>query len=191
MEGFECVATRDALDAMEPCVPAGAVLSYYVYAAVADHFSLDGAWVDAGASGSYAGGAWAERRWDAPEVVAALKADPKAYLAAGAPGLLGHDAAPETVKCALDMAYQADPGALEKCLRAFTETDFRSDLRAVRVPTLVVYGSGDMPSMPGNACRTAAAIAGSRVEAYEGAPHGLFITDRERFNDDLLRFIRS
>ena len=26
----------DALDAMEPCVPAGAVLSYYVYAAVAD-----------------------------------------------------------------------------------------------------------------------------------------------------------
>ena len=26
----------DALDAMEPCVPAGAVLSYYVYAALAD-----------------------------------------------------------------------------------------------------------------------------------------------------------
>lgn len=125
------------------------------------------------------------------QLVAALKADPRAYLAAGAPGLLGHDAAPETVKCALDMAYQADPGALEKCLRAFTETDFRSDLRAVQVPTLIVYGSGDMPSMPGNARRTAAAIAGSRVEAYEGAPHGLFITDRERFNDDLLRFIRS
>ena len=124
-------------------------------------------------------------------LVDALKTDPKAYLAAGAPGLLGNDAAPETVKWALDIAYKADPGALEKCLRAFTDTDFRSDLRTVRVPTLIVYGSGDMPSMIGNARSTGAAIAGCRIEVYEGAPHGLFITDRERFNDDLLRFIRS
>lgn len=125
------------------------------------------------------------------QLVAALKADPKAYMAAGAPGLLGNDAAPETVKWALDMAYQADPAAIEKCLRAFTETDFRSDLPAIGVPTLIVYGSGDMPTMPGNARRTGAAIAGSRIEVYEDAPHGLFITDRERFNNDLLRFIRS
>ena len=125
------------------------------------------------------------------QLVAALVADPKGYLAAGAPGLLGKDAAPETVKWALDMAYQADPKALEKCLRAFTETDFRPDLHAVQVPALIVYGSGDMPSMASNARRTGAAIAGSRVEVYEGAPHGLFITDRERFNNDLLRFARS
>lgn len=124
-------------------------------------------------------------------LVAALRADPKGYLAAGAPGLLGQAAAPETVKWALDLAYQADPGALEKCVRAFTETDFRSDLQTVRVPTLIVYGSGDMPSMHANARRTGAAIAGSRIEVYEGAPHGLFITDRERFNKDLLRFVRS
>jgi non-heme chloroperoxidase len=125
------------------------------------------------------------------QLAAALAADSKAYLAAGAPGLLGKDAAPETVKWALDMAYQADHGALGKCLRSFSETDFRSDLRALQVPTLVVYGSGDLPSMASNARRTGAAIAGSLVEVYEGAPHGLFITDRERFDDDLLRFIRS
>lgn len=125
------------------------------------------------------------------QLITALRADPKGYLAAGAPGLLGEDAAPETVKWALDLAYQADPSALEKCLRAFTETDFRSDLHAVRTPALIVYGSADMPSMPGNARRTAAAIAGSRIEVYEGAPHGLFITHRERFNNGLLRFARS
>lgn len=125
------------------------------------------------------------------QLVATLAANPKGYLAAGAPGLLGKAPAPETVKWALDMAYQADPKALEQCLRAFTETDFRSDLRAVQVPTLIVYGSGDLPSMASNARRTGALIAGSRVEVYEGAPHGLFITDRERFNNDLLRFIRS
>ena len=26
---------------------------------------------------------------------------------------------------------------------------------------------------------------------YEGAPHGLFLTDPERFNRDLLGFVRS
>jgi hypothetical protein len=39
--------------------------------------------------------------------------------------------------------------------------------------------------------RSAAAIAGSRVEPYEGAPHGLFLTDPARFNHDLLWFVRS
>lgn len=90
------------------------------------------------------------------QLVDALNADPKSYLAAGVPGLLGNAPAPETVKWALDMAFQADPGALEKCLRAFTETDFRPDLRAIHVPTLIVYGSGDMPTMPNNARRTGA-----------------------------------
>jgi non-heme chloroperoxidase len=38
---------------------------------------------------------------------------------------------------------------------------------------------------------TAAAIAGGRVESYEGAPHGLFLTDPARFSCDLLGFIRG
>lgn len=125
------------------------------------------------------------------QLVAALETDPKQYLAAGAPSLVGPDATPETTKWALDMAYRADPAALVKCVRAFTETDFRPDLRTIKVPTLIVYGTADLPMMASNAHRTSAAIAGSRLDAYEGAPHGLFITDRERFNADLLRFTRS
>ena len=125
------------------------------------------------------------------QLVAVLEADPKQYLTAGAPSLVGPDAPPETLTWALDMAYQADPQALVKCVRAFTETDFRSDLGAIKVPTLVVYGTADLPMIASNARRMHAAIAGSRLDAYEGAPHGLFITDRERFNADLLRFARS
>jgi pimeloyl-ACP methyl ester carboxylesterase len=45
--------------------------------------------------------------------------------------------------------------------------------------------------MAKNATRAAATIAGSRVAPYEGAPHGLFLTDPARFNCDLLVFIRS
>ncbi len=59
------------------------------------------------------------------------------------------------------------------------------------LPTLIVCGAGDVPLMAKNAAHAAAAIAGSRVAPYEGAPHGLFLIDPARFNRDLLEFIRS
>ncbi len=125
------------------------------------------------------------------QLAAALAADSKAYLAAGAPGLLGKDAAPETVKWALDMAYQADPrGARE--MPAQLQRN-RLPVRPARAPGADTGRLRLRRSAVDGEQRAAhrAAIAGSRVEVYEGAPHGLFITDRERFDDDLLRFIRS
>lgn len=127
--------------------------------------------------------------WDG--MVAALQADRKAYLTNGAPSLVGPNATAETTRWALDMALQAASEALVQCMRAFTATDFRSEMAAIGVPSLILYGTGDLPMIASNAARTSAAIAGSRVDAYEGAPHGIFITDRERFDADLLRFARS
>lgn len=37
--------------------------------------------------------------------------------------------------------------------------------------------------------KTAAAIPGSQLKAYENAAHGLFITHKEQLNQDLLTFI--
>jgi pimeloyl-ACP methyl ester carboxylesterase len=125
------------------------------------------------------------------KIVAALWSNRYGYLASGAPGLLGRNAEPELVEWAMSIALQATPQAQIGCLRAFSETDFRPDLAAVTVPTLIVYGTGDSPIAPVNARRTQAGIAGSRVEIYEGAPHALFVTDAERFNRDLLQFARS
>jgi len=102
------------------------------------------------------------------KIVATLEADPPAYLAAGAPGFFGRGAEPEMVEWGLSIARQASVPALVKCLRAFSETDFRADMRAFTMPTLIVYGTGDVPSMAKNAARTAALIAGSRVAPYEG-----------------------
>ena len=125
------------------------------------------------------------------KLVAALEANRPAYLAAGAPGFFGRGAEPELVDWGLSIALQASPVAQVKCLRAFSETDFQGDMRAFTMPTLIVYGTGDQPGIANNARRTAAAIAGSRLEPYEGAPHGLFLTGPERFNRDVLRFVRS
>ncbi len=124
-------------------------------------------------------------------MAAALVADRAAYMQAGLTAFLG--AAPDPVLAgrAMTIALQAAPQAQLQCLRSFIETDFRGDLWAVTVPTLIQYGTADAPIMPVNARRTHQGIAGSRIEIYEGAPHALFMTDPERFNRDLLHFTRS
>jgi len=125
------------------------------------------------------------------KMVAALQANRYGYLAAGAPGLLGRNAEPILVDWAMAIALQAAPQAQIGCLRAFAETDFRPDLQAVTMPTLILYGGADAPPTPANARRTHAGIAGSRMGIYEGAPHALFVTDEDRFNRDLLVFARN
>jgi len=39
--------------------------------------------------------------------------------------------------------------------------------------------------------KTARLIPGSRLEVYEGAPHGLMFTHMDRFNRDMLAFIKG
>src|SRR5437868_4353714 len=68
-------------------------------------------------------------------LVAALEADPRAYLAAGAPGFFGRGAEPELVEWGLSIALQASVPAVVRCLRAFSETDFRADMVAFTMPT--------------------------------------------------------
>ena len=78
------------------------------------------------------------------------------------------------------------------CAKAFATTDFRPDLAAFNVPTLIIHGTDDKTVPIDAAGRAAAAgINQSTLIEYEGAPHGLFATHRQRFIDDVLAFLRS
>ena len=125
------------------------------------------------------------------KLVAALQADRPAYMTAGMPAFLGTHPDRATVDWAMAIAMQATLQAEVQCLRAFSETDFRPDLKQVTVPTRIIHGTADAPIIPIHARRTHQGIAGSRLETYEGAPHALFVTDRDRFNHELLAFTRS
>ena len=72
---------------------------------------------------------------------------------------------------------------------SFSHTDFRPDLKSFDVPTLVLHGTADK-TVPINASGRAAAagIKNSLLIEYDGAPHGLFATHKERFTKDLLTF---
>ena len=90
------------------------------------------------------------------------------------------------------LGSMASPRATVECVRSFGYTDFLKDMGAVNVPTLIIHGDADktVPIEPtGNL--SAKLIPDSQYIIYEGAPHGLFYTDRERLNTDLIQFIRE
>ena len=74
--------------------------------------------------------------------------------------------------------------------RQVTSTDFRKELPGITVPTLIIHGDKDVSApidMTGRP--TAALIPNAQFKIYEGAPHGLFLTHKDRLNADLLSFI--
>jgi non-heme chloroperoxidase len=81
--------------------------------------------------------------------------------------------------------------ALES-IAAFSATDFRDDLAKIDVPTLVIHGDDDqvVPIDVGGRA-SAALVDGARLLVYEGAPHGITDTHKERLGADLLDFVKS
>ena len=90
------------------------------------------------------------------------------------------------------LAIMASPKATIDCINAFARTDFRPDLAAFDIPTLIIHGTSDKTVPIDPAGRAAAAgIAGAQFIEYEGEPHGLFATAPDRLNADLLNFLAS
>jgi non-heme chloroperoxidase len=77
-------------------------------------------------------------------------------------------------------------------IKAFSETDFTEDLKKFDVPTLVLHGEDDqIVPVKDAAVKSAQLIKGAQEIYYPGAPHGLMDTHADRFNADLLAFLRS
>jgi non-heme chloroperoxidase len=73
-----------------------------------------------------------------------------------------------------------------------SEVDFTADLRRIDVPTLIVHGSDDQfVPLADSALLSAKIVSGAQLIVYEGAPHGLPSTEKDRFNTDLLTFANS
>ncbi|QDV25178.1 alpha/beta fold hydrolase [Aureliella helgolandensis] len=90
------------------------------------------------------------------------------------------------------MAMQASLKATLACAEAFATTDFRSDLAAVTVPTLVVHGTADAIVPIETSARAAIQnLPDGTLQEYEGAPHGLLATHPEQLADDLIRFLQT
>jgi len=87
---------------------------------------------------------------------------------------------------------QAGARNAHECIAAFSATDFRKDLDAIGVPTLVIHGEDDqvVPFEVGGKA-SAARIADSQLIVYPGAPHGITDTHKHQLGTDLLEFLDS
>jgi non-heme chloroperoxidase len=90
------------------------------------------------------------------------------------------------------MSMQAGFPAAYDCIKAFSETDFREDLKKFDIPTLVIHGDDDqiVPINLGG-LRSSKMIKGASLLVYKGAPHGLMTTNKDQFNGDILEFARQ
>ena len=107
-------------------------------------------------------------------------------------GSLSPAVSDEMLQWARSVSMQAGLNATLICAKSFATTDFRPDLAAFEVPTLIIHGTADK-TVPIDAAGRAAAkgIAGAILIEYEDAPHGLFATHKARLTADLLTLLRK
>jgi non-heme chloroperoxidase len=86
------------------------------------------------------------------------------------------------LQCALKAAID--------CNIAVSETDFRAEMAAIAVPSLIIHGDADVSAplaLTGE--RSAQLMPNARLIVEPGAPHGLFVTHMARVNTELAAFM--
>ena len=77
-------------------------------------------------------------------------------------------------------------------IKAFSETDFTDDLKAIDVPTLVMHGDDDqIVPIADSAHLSIKLLKNGASKIYAGYPHGMATTQAEVINADLLAFIEG
>jgi non-heme chloroperoxidase len=77
-------------------------------------------------------------------------------------------------------------------IKAFSETDFTEDLRAVEVPTLVMHGDDDqIVPIANSALKAIKLLKHGTLKVYGKLPHGMCTTHPEQVNPDLLAFVKG
>jgi len=78
------------------------------------------------------------------------------------------------------------------CIKAFSETDFTEDLKAINVPVLILHGDDDqVVPITDSALLSAKLVKKGTLKVYPGFPHGMATTHADVINRDLLAFIKG
>ena len=104
--------------------------------------------------------------------------------------MLSHPVSNALLQQSANAAMHASPIATIECAKAFSSTDFRADVAKINVPALIIHGDADK-TVPIDATgrESAKLIPNAVLKIYEGEPHGLWFTSKERLNQDLVDFI--
>ncbi len=116
------------------------------------------------------------------------------FYGKGVKSLLGasYAASDDVLEAAVNYALQGGMRALTAMPHNFTFGDFKDDIPAIKVPTLILHGTEDKPApIDATARRAHKMIAGSQLIEYEGHPHGFYATNSDQMIADTLAFLRQ
>ncbi|MBM3661136.1 MAG: alpha/beta fold hydrolase [Actinobacteria bacterium] len=105
--------------------------------------------------------------------------------------LFGKDPVPSQVDLARALLASAREETIVGCARALASFDLSDQLARVALPTLVVNGTADLLTTPGDARHLARGIPDARLELVSGAGHMLMLERSERFAALLGEFARE
>lgn len=78
------------------------------------------------------------------------------------------------------------------CIKAFSETDFTEDLKAIQVPVLLMHGEDDQIVPIADSAQLAIKLLKrGTLKTYPGLPHGMASTHADVINADLLTFFKA
>ncbi|MBV9527315.1 alpha/beta hydrolase [Sphingomonas sp.] len=106
-------------------------------------------------------------------------------------GMISHPVSDEVEMNAWRQTMMAGLRPTLAAAQAFATTDFRPDIASFDgVPTLIIHGTSDK-TVPIDATGRVMAdkVPNAKLIEYEGSAHGLFATDKERLNEDLVAFL--
>ena len=86
------------------------------------------------------------------------------------------------------ICLSASSYATAQCLIALRDTDLRSDLVKITVPTLIMHGKKDKICSFDLAEQMKAGISNSHIVAFENSGHSLFLEETQKFNEELIKF---
>lgn len=78
------------------------------------------------------------------------------------------------------------------CIKAFSETDFTEDLKAIEVPVLILHGDDDqIVPIGASAVPASKLLKNAKLKIYKGGAHGMCSTQKDDVNADLLAFLKG
>ncbi len=102
-------------------------------------------------------------------------------------------ASPTSLPAGLDawlggINWEASPYAATQCLIALRDEDLRAELAEIQIPVAIFHGTQDkiVPFATGQ--QALQGLPNAYLIPFENSGHGLFVEEREKFNQELIRF---
>jgi pimeloyl-ACP methyl ester carboxylesterase len=89
------------------------------------------------------------------------------------------------------ICLSASSYATAQCLIALRDTDLRSDLAKIKIPTVIMHGKKDKICSFDLAEQMKAGILNSYIIAFQNSGHSMFLEETKKFNAELIKFAKE